>query len=521
VRLDTGEPLKKATVILWYRDGGEHSAFDVTDDQGHFQFDDLPPGSYGLTISRNGYAQVVYGQKKLGDPGAVLSLSAGQKMADLLFRLRRTATITGRVFDEDGEPIPDADVRAFQAFRRRGKREFGAVKGTSTNDLGEYRLFGLNPGRYYVGVSNQLSPNLSGLARSSPQTRNEGYLPTFYPNASDPLKAQTIMVNAGDEIPSVDIMMKPSHFVTVGGKVSSTIPGWQAANTTVTLIPRDYVLSETIRGLTTQPRNKDGGFEIRYVPPGSYYVTTWWREEERNEHYSTRRELEVGNSDMEGITLTISRGVDVGGHITWEGMPPREVQSIRVALRALDESHLLSGIPDYKVKSDGSFVIKNVPEGVYAPQVFTGSWDSFLKSVRYGTSNVTDSGFAVHPGSDASLELIMSSRAARVEGVVVNADSLPAAGVYVVLIPDVQHRDDNRKYGLETTDQNGKFTLRGIIPGSYTVFCWDSAEDFDWYDPDMVKPYEGRGIAVSVTEGDHKSVQLTVIERIKSPQASQ
>ncbi|HEY2125118.1 MAG TPA: carboxypeptidase-like regulatory domain-containing protein, partial [Chthoniobacterales bacterium] len=71
LRLDTGEPLKKARVSLQSHNSVAVSDFLLTDDQGHFLFDKIPPGSYELHISRNGYVESEYGQKKLGAPGAI------------------------------------------------------------------------------------------------------------------------------------------------------------------------------------------------------------------------------------------------------------------------------------------------------------------------------------------------------------------------------------------------------------------------------------------------------------------
>jgi protocatechuate 3,4-dioxygenase beta subunit len=182
VRLDTGVPLKKATVVLWYRDSRDHSSFSITDDQGHFLFEDLLPGLYAMEVSRDGYVRLEYGQKKPGGPGAGLTLTPGQKMTDLLFKLPRTAVITGRVLNEDGEPLPGAEVKAYGTQRRHGNRELGSFTGTSTNDLGEYRIFGLGPGRYYVAASYHERANVRGLTPSSPQMSNTGYILTFYPN---------------------------------------------------------------------------------------------------------------------------------------------------------------------------------------------------------------------------------------------------------------------------------------------------------------------------------------------------
>jgi len=151
-------------------------------------------------------------------------------------------------------------------------------------------------------------------------------------------------------------------------------------------------------------------------------------------------------------------------HVAWEENPPTEVQSIRVALRATDRGPY-SGTPELSKPSRTElFVIKNVEEGIYKPHVFTGSWGMFFEVCRIRGADVTDGGLAVHAGTDAALELKLSCRAARIEGVVLTRDSVPASGVYVVAIPDAPHRDNEWWYRAELTDQNGRFLLRAWCP---------------------------------------------------------
>ena len=518
-RLDTGEPLKKAAVVLRSNENIERSAFAITDDQGHFEFDNVEPGSYRLDVSHNGYLNAAYGQKKPGDPGANLSLAPGQSMTDLIFKLLRSASITGYVIDEDGEPLPNVSVKAYQASSRGGERGLGAVAGASTNDLGEYRIFDLRPGRYYIRATFQSRKNLMGIAPSSPQFSKEDYPPTFYPNTTDPAKAGTIATKPGDEIPAVDFILKPSRVVTVTGRVFNTLATQPDSNVSVSLIPRGAILVGDDARLQGETWNRKGVFVIRDVFPGSYILEAW--SSYNQEHFSAQRELEVGDSDVEGANLTITRGVDVPGHLVWGEKPPSEVRTVHVTLRFVAEGTYSPNPGAYEVKPDGSFLIKNVPDGVYRPQVFTGSWDCFVKSARYGSADVPDRGLTVLSSVDASLELRMSCRSARIEGVVLTGDSLPAAGVYVVAIPEAPLRDEKWKYRAEVTDQNGRFLLRGLLPGEYRVFSWDSADDFDWYDAEQLKPYEGRGVSISVQEGDRKTLQLNVIETQKAAQAKQ
>ena len=91
----------------------------------------------------------------------------------------------------------------------------------------------------------------------------------------------------------------------------------------------------------------------------------------------------------------------------------------------------------------------------------------------------------------------------------------------MVAIPDAPHRDNEWRYRAELTDQNGRFLLRGMVPGEYRIFSWDSDIDLNWYDAGQLKPYESKGVPLSVAAGDRKTVQLNVIETENTSQARQ
>jgi len=516
-RLDTGEPLKKATVMLANHTHSEGYYEDATDDQGHFRFENIEPGSYYLTVSRNGYVNAEYGQKKAGGPGAVLTLAAGQQMTDLLFKLIRTAAITGRVFDEDGEPLAGAQVSAFRTSRQDGKLRWLGQQPCSTNDLGEFRVYDLAPGRYYVSASYRSAE--SGISRSGLNTKHkslDGYLPTYYPNATDPAKAQTIWVHAGDEIRSIDFLLRRTRLATVAGRVIA--PVWSSAEPRyVSIFPRETGPMPP-QNMEAPYDKKDGTFQIRGVPPGSYYIMASFRERDSSNWLHARREIDVGNVDVEGLTLNVRPGVDILGRLTWEGVPPHEVEDVFAYLEPVEGSE---GPGDGQmVKADGTFLLKGVPEGVYRPLVHvrTRNASCFLKSVHYGCVAILDGGLTVHSGSGAFLELVMSSRVAQVNGQVLTGDLLPAVAVEVVLIPDPPRRAEKEKYVFATTDQNGKFSMPGVVPGDYKAFSWDpgasSDEEYreDWFDAAWLSPYEPKGVSVHLEESEHKSADLTLIQ---------
>lgn len=105
-----------------------------------------------MEVSRTGFVTQEFGQKTPNDPGALLTLSAGEEVRDRLFRLIPSAVIAGKIMDEDGQPLPRVMVSAMRDVYTEGKRKLSPEAYASTNDLGEYRLFGLRPGHYFVSA---------------------------------------------------------------------------------------------------------------------------------------------------------------------------------------------------------------------------------------------------------------------------------------------------------------------------------------------------------------------------------
>ena len=145
VKLAGSEPLKNARVQLLNQDDRAESHSVVTDAGGRFDLRGLDPGRYRLAVHKDGFVTQAYGQKKPDDPGAILTLRAKQEVKDLLFRLIPSAVIAGRVINDDGDPLPWVQVSALREAYAAGKKTLFSETTVPTNDLGEYRLFGLPP----------------------------------------------------------------------------------------------------------------------------------------------------------------------------------------------------------------------------------------------------------------------------------------------------------------------------------------------------------------------------------------
>ena len=152
---DTGRPLRTARVMLSGGQGGGRSA--VTDDSGQFDFQQLPEGRYTLNASKAGFVSLSYGQRRPLQPGTPLQLANNQTLRDLELRLPRGSAIGGRITDETGEPMPNIMVRVMRQQLVQGQRQLMPAGNGQTDDRGQYRVWGLNPGEYYVSAA---APNI-------------------------------------------------------------------------------------------------------------------------------------------------------------------------------------------------------------------------------------------------------------------------------------------------------------------------------------------------------------------------
>jgi len=165
------------------------------------------------------------------------------------------------------------------------------------------------------------------------------------------------------------------------------------------------------------------------------------------------------------------------------------------------------------VALDGSFEWRDVPPGNYYVQLAGDSGanaDLFLKSALAGGRDVGESGIVVSGGS-VTLDVVASADGGAVSGVVTDHQGAAVANAVVVAVPEIRQRTRVDRYHKAVSDQSGRFTLHGIPPGEFTLFAWESVEGEAYYNPEVLKAYEGQGSAVRVSEGDRKTVQMEVI----------
>ena len=522
------EPVKKALIELIAEsqsDGGNYTALTGVD--GGFRIENIVPGRYRMFVERSGYQEIDKHRRRT--EGRVLTLTAGQDLKDLTIRLQAAAVIEGRVTDEDGDPLPEAQVAVLRQTFGAGRSHWEQVGAERTNDLGEYRIPGLSAGSYFVSVTpppdfrslieangliSAAAPHNGAAASEKPAPA--AYQTTYYPGTRDRGQAASIQLHAGDDFP-VNFSLTPSPSFTIRGSVVNLPPGFTAA---IMLQSKDFSLV-----LNGAEMHKDGSFEIRDVAPGAYTILA--TVDNPPVPMMARQDLQIGSANVEGLKLAPQTGGSIRGRLQMEaGSTARpDPSQMLLLLRSADGDDDAFGAftmqEDFStlahVNADSSFEWKNVPAGRYSVQISDASAmpDWFLKSVTAGRDGA-DSGFSVSSGT-TTLDLVASANGAVADGIATNQKDEPVPDAVVVAVPEAHFRSHPDRYRKAVTDQSGRFILRGMPPGDYTLFAWESVDGEAYYNPEFLKTYEGQGKALILSEGERQSMRIKAIPAPDQP----
>ena len=434
------------------------------------------------------------------------------------------------MLDEFGEPSVGAAVTPLRPQFTQGQRRFVQAGRVTTNDIGEFRIFGLTPGRYYVSATSPAASvgTINGVSQIVPDT-HDGYSPTYYPGTSVVTAAQPLVLAAGQTIGDVTIMMVPARTATITG-IAFGSDGRPLANGGVTAIPRGGMATSTSLPGNFGQLRPDGTFIIPGVPPGDYVV--------RAIVYAAGPPVPgvapvppevataaviVDGEDLSGVRLTPLVPIIVSGHVVLDD--PIAAQTLKPStirlgpqLTTPDDSVLLSGSQSSVVKDDFTFEIKtplrSMTIRVTVPQPGSGPrWG--LKSVRVGGVDVTDTGIDV--GSRDSVddvEIELTSHMPQVTGIVTRGNGEPVAGSYVLLFP--QDRDrwmgaNNRYFVMSRSGDDGGFKVSTLPPGNYYALASDRLSPDGWEDPEFLENVRRDAFRLSLGAGESRTLDLKLV----------
>ncbi len=520
----SGEPVRKGSLTLMPVQQGQgmtagppQTLAATSDNEGKFSFTRLEPGTYMMYGEKTGYVRQQYGARQgaMG-PGTVLTLKAGEAVTGLTFALPRQAVITGRVLDEDGEP-----VQAFVNVYRQVPlgRQPQSMMGNMTNDVGEYRIANLTPGKYYLRAQRNLGfgPQPAGPTEGEEKNKPRmDYVSTFYPGAVDLSGASPVVVTAGQQASGIDIPLKKGRVYRVSGKVTGMPAGTRvqiSLQPQVSLRGSGVVMNSF--GSSSSPA-ADGSFVMRSVVPGSYELLVVNYDNNRPAVVG-RTTVTVSNANLEDVVVQAGSTVDVTGRVVPDpAAATDDPASRRIGgqVTMLPLERLPAFVMPVRVQDDGTFRLTGVSRGKVVVNVIGLPADQYVQAVMAGSTDVTESGLDLTTAESVPpLEVRLSASGATVEGNAVDKDGKPLPGSMMVLLPQPYDPDQptmplRRKIAI--ADNAGHFSFKALAPGDYKLYGGDQFVAIQDLDGEQLKPFEKNSVTLRLKEKARETVEVKV-----------
>lgn len=554
----SARPIRRAVVTL---SSSEflRGRITITDDVGRFTFTSLPSGNFSLYANKPGYVTTYYGGKRPGrGPGVPIALADAQRVS-ITMKILPGAVITGVVTDPSGRPA-QTQVQALQYQTIGGERTLRPAQsfsflGSSTDDRGVYRIYGLPPGDYIVSATaRQLAGEVrpvnpaeiqwarqytqsvggaptAGLAASSaappPVPQTVGYAPVYYPGTVDPSAASTVTVGAGEERSGVDIGLQMVPTSRVEGTIVDA-DGGRAIAAQITLLPKTVVGDIFL----SMPRATavDGKFVVAGVTPGEYALAGRGRgagpagapaggRGAAAQSLWAMTDITVSGQDIAGIELRLEPGMPVSGRLVFEsatGQQPANVTGYRASLgpwRSGTGASVGVSVPAGTVDAEGRFRFPSVVPGRYTAGAYGGATSAnqtppwTMKSVTVNGHDITDQPLEIRPREEPpEIVITFTDKVTEVTGTLFDAANRPSAGLSIIMFPVNREfwNMNSRRIRPTTPASDGKFKFAGLPPGEYYMAAVTDYEYTDLYDASFLEQLTAGAFKITLGEGEKK-----------------
>jgi hypothetical protein len=495
----------------------------ITDGDGKFSFQNLAPGIYTIRAQRQGYFGPATPQGTY--PGGVarsITVEA-DKAAKAEFGMVQGGVLRGVVRDPDGQIAPNyAVVTARPAYSTTTGRAIWSFTGAmNADDRGEYRWPGFPPGEYYVGVGPRAPGPIANV--------QDSWARVFYPGVVNPNQARPVTITEGGEV-TVDLaaQVKPWGSFKISGLALNPLPNLppdpatgvvNRAATSIVLMPLDLTPLDnppttSWTNLVATNTKANGEFVLSNVDPGRYELYAMAVDNQNRRVWTGHMRVEVRDKDISGLNIPISPGVTLNGEVVVTGGGTIPMDGVRFQLQAMDTlpPQVAMTVGTVPLDGSGKFQIANLSEGRYRMN-FLVPPTAYVASVQQGGINVFDDGFVVDAQTaQVPLRIEINTAGQTIEGNVKTSQK-EAANALVVIVPAAARRNNPALYKTAVTDDKGRFVIRGVAPGSYTIFAWDFVLPGAYQNSDFLQKYATRGRPLNVQAGNRNDIDLELILR--------
>ena len=518
VQLDTGQPVRRVQITARGGDTGNQTYSAMTDAEGRFEITKVMAGRYQLAAAKPGYVPLQLGQRRPLEPGRPLVVATGQRIDDVNFNLPRGSVIVGQVMDEYGDPVTGANVQVQRYRYVNGRRQLQlAGADPATDDRGQFRIFGLLPGEYYVsaapptGMQAAMAAVAAGgvvaEALLAPAT-DAGYVRTYYPNSPSPTAAQPVSIGIGEESPLLVVQLVAARTATVSGVI---VGGDQenALSRTVVLRPRG---TDPSTGFTAgnMAQALNGTFTLTGVVPGEYTLDAMVMNISTNppQFQYGSIDLAVDGVDVNDLVIRIGRGATARGRVRVDDGDLRTLKPGEVRLEATAAVPTLVPVQP-RVNDDWTFEISGLTGTLTLSASPPPPWT--LQRVMRGTTDITDAPVEFAADVD-DLTVILTQRATEVSGIASDTRGARSTDYVALWFTDDRARWAPQSRFIRTArpDQDGRYRIRGLPPGRYLAIALEYLEPGEELDPERLEELRRRAIAVDLGEAETRSVDLRV-----------
>lgn len=482
----TNEPIQGALVTVF--DGQDTSPRAVTGVDGRFTFPQLGSDVFRLQASRRGF------HSESGLDFEIFELNRMRPGDGIRIKLYPLCVIHGHLNNKDGEPLQGLMVQALRVSISNGRLRVSEYGPSRSNDLGDFRLWYLDAGRYYVRVTGR-GQTIIGIGESPVSRADESYGPIYYPSSPTQDTAQMVRLAAGETM-RVDFTLESRPAFTVSGKLVN-LPAYKEVQV-------HLISGRASAGGRTLVNAASGAFEISEVPAGTYTL----RAEATGGEAALFGEalVRVEDRDVAGVVVTMTSGVNVSGAVHFPDTTKRHSGSVSAEPLSDDPGPRFERYAS--IQGDGTFVLERMLPGRYRIRAAMGEY--FASSIRAGDVDVLRDDLVV-PLEGAPPELVIEGSAGggAIEGTVSGIEKKDRVARIAIAEGDCE-------LAVPITTASGEdylFRVQSLPPGEYRVFAWTDPAQIEYRNPQALQALSADAVTVTVTAGGTQKVTVKAITK--------
>jgi hypothetical protein len=443
----------------------------TTDQQGRYRLGDLPPGQYRIH-ARNA--------QRFGSQVTKNITLTGHDLNGIDFNVAVDGTITGKIVDENKEPVPDMTVFLVSREYFLGSLGFFFRSSTRSDDRGEYTLGRVQAGRPYLIMVEKRERKMPSHSEVplNPKLRKRVPKRTWYPSSPSQDGALPIVVRPGERRETVDIEVKKSQSYCVEGTMELpsgraaldfTIEGQQPSSG----ISNGGGMFVMQSGGTTEV---DGKFRICDLYPGTFRLTAIQGTDNPNQQAPAYgvAEIVISDRDIPNVQVPASPGLPLEGEVVWDDAAPKTPVSTKVfvALEPLLRSHFTGENTSSRSDIPGTFSFPGLLIDDYMVRAMVNAPGVYIKDVTYGGRSVRYEPLRLGSAMrGADLRVVVAHDGATVSAQVKDKEGNSVPDVHVLILPAEISSEVVLAARLVSgeTDQLGQYTSITLPPGKYYV----------------------------------------------------